>query len=110
MKIILKTSTFLILLFFSINNLTGQSACSYTESEITIKLNGWDINRTDYTHERFIEVTDINNNSELNYSGEKDTEEFGYPWYYYGIAIFILLELWIVKEIKMVLSVCSLLK
>ncbi|PKG41194.1 hypothetical protein [Psychroflexus sp. MES1-P1E] len=65
MKIILKTSTFLILLFFSINNLTGQDICSYKASEITIKLNGWDINRTDYTHEKFIEVTRLNNNSQL---------------------------------------------
>jgi hypothetical protein len=45
--------------------LTGQSACSYTESEITIKLNGWDINRTDYAHEKFIEVTRLNHNSQL---------------------------------------------
>ncbi|MBZ9652196.1 hypothetical protein [Psychroflexus montanilacus] len=82
----LKTITFLILLFFSINNLLGQSACSFTESEITIELNGWDICRTDYTHEKFIEVTGLDNNSQLTYSGRKDTEEFGYPWYYYGLG------------------------
>ncbi|MBZ9652194.1 hypothetical protein [Psychroflexus montanilacus] len=86
MKTIFKIITFLTLLFFSISNLLGQSACSYTESEITIELNGWDISRTDYTHEKFIEVTGLDNNSQLTYSGEKDTEEFGYPWYYYGLG------------------------
>lgn len=42
--------------------------------------------RTDYTHEKFIEVAGLENSNELDYSGEKDKEEFGCPWYYYYLG------------------------
>jgi len=79
---------YIIILFFSTSVTLGQENCSFDTSDLTIELNGWDIDRTDYTHENFLNCTGLQNksqfdNPQLDYSGEKDTAEFGYPWYYY---------------------------
>lgn len=65
--------------------------CDYAYTDINLSLNGWDFSRTDYENSIFIQAlgSTINVgssptiNTTLDYSGEKDTAEFGYPWYYY---------------------------
>ncbi|NEV94865.1 hypothetical protein G3567_11995 [Psychroflexus sp. YR1-1] len=76
---------FILLLLCTTESAFGQE-CNYDSTDINVTLNGWDIDRTDYTHERFIEVAGLEQNSQLDYGGEKDTEEFGYPWYYYYLG------------------------
>lgn len=85
MKARLNIYTFVLLLLCITESTIGQE-CNYDSTDLNISLNGWDIDRTDYTHERFIEVAGLGHNSQLDYSGEKDTEEFGYPWYYYKLG------------------------
>lgn len=72
-----------ILILFSFADLAIGQECNYDSTDLNITLNGWDLDRTDYTHERFIVVAGLKHDSQLDYSGEKDTQEFGYPWYYY---------------------------
>lgn len=57
--------------------------CNYEQDDLTLIINGWDFDRTDYDHATFGSVVGATPLATLSYSGEKDTAEFGYPWFYY---------------------------
>jgi hypothetical protein len=59
----------------------------YEQNDLTLTINGWDFDRTDYDHGTFANVVGATNLASLSYSGEKDTEEFGYPWFYYADGV-----------------------
>jgi hypothetical protein len=59
--------------------------CTYAATDITITLNGWDIDRVDYDHRAFLTATSLQQYNNFTFSGEKNTAEFGYPWYYYTL-------------------------
>lgn len=69
--------------FLSLNKNYSQT-CSLENSK-NISLNGWDISRTDYTHQKFIEITNLSN-YEYNPSTPEVIDEFGYAWYGYSFA------------------------
>lgn len=77
----MKTYLFIIYLLCSLM-LSAQN-CQTTFQENAVILSGWDVSRTDYSHSRFESVTGIDMDAQFNYSGPKDQEEFGYPWFYY---------------------------
>jgi hypothetical protein len=82
-----------ILLYISLYILTANLAtaqlselakkCNYEEDELTLTINGWDFDRIDYNHAAFTNVVGSASLATLSYSGERDTAEFGYPWFYY---------------------------
>jgi hypothetical protein len=84
----MKNIIFIIIVLIS-NSLFAQTLvisnddCIFSKNDLTITLSGWDIDRTDYDHATFTSVVGDNNLNALSYSGEKDTEEFSYPWFYY---------------------------
>jgi hypothetical protein len=57
--------------------------CLFDRTELDLRLNGWDFDRTDFTHENFKSVL-----GDLiigfDFEGDQDQIEFGYPWHYYN--------------------------
>lgn len=83
-NIIILAAFFTSLLNFAQNNI-NPSNCTYSQSDLTLTLNGWDISRSNYDHFTFINTAALRQYAGLQYSGEKDTAEFGYPWFYYAL-------------------------
>ena len=64
LKTKLNIYTFILILFSFADLAIGQE-CNYDSTDLNISLNGWDLDRTDYTHQKFIEVAGLEQNSQL---------------------------------------------